>query len=1053
MNTHAEKASKNQSMAIANGSPKLQRHGRDAFQLADNRPEAAALMKMQELANNSPQVSRLRSLQQLASNSPQVIQAAQSKALAHSKAASPIQQNLATGIAQLAQPPEVDELIQGQFETVQRQQNESATKPRENKTGLPDNLKAGIESMSGLSLDHVKVHYNSSQPAQLNAQAYAHGSDIHLAPGQEQHLPHEAWHIVQQAQGRVQPTMQMKEGVAVNDDAGLEQEADVMGAKALQIKSSASAIVRPVRHSGSFRPIQLKGVGGTKIAFEKRVSEAQKLVIDEGMSLLKGAWATARAQRKLIKDRISKDMATYDKAVKDNDQVTINRLDEENDRRNRPQVHQARDSATQALVDQEPVLKNHINTRQSDLFHDIYSMDIFGQQLRLEQLNPGQKMRISQAMQAINKDAQILIYRQQLKQLGDNKRSAERNVNTGPKSAGLTQVYFDSLALQIPDEEALLKATPPFANRQLTIAGSQVTYHHASGDVIVADIKNGDIAYARSTASVTEKQPRQVFHKKGLEDLTTRDQSPKEYVQDARGTMTRRYAYVEKNYYQMMEFFMVGHMTGRFQQYMMAGGERAPGVHKFTTKMIENVPVKLHSQTEMTDTQVAVAHQMYGSLPEQRGVSLTSTPKVGVTYANTGGNFRTDEGFKLKIDLARVPDEVLFLNHYAEGGVSDMNVKDYTTKQTHKPSQYDYKYKESAAHARELFLEEIRPEWVVEIEHHAKGGFQNVGGQKTTISERDTINLLDTARKAFGGQEYEQGFEVGLKTGADIQTLINDPNYTKGKGTGAMVKEGYGKGVEVRGKKGVCNHSVAFKEIMEDSTIVDKMSPYHLGYAQARTWQPMVTSALEFRILLNTEEEFKNSRTTGGTTSLAQDSDMILIKSSVPTQRGGFRTTLITIPFTELGTTKVRHEEDEEDEDIFDITIEKQSGEYTLSMPKAEGEIFIQSLKDAITRQSLRLQMLDTPSGEGLVMAFDTTTLKLEHQTKTKSGFKSKKSEIPLDSITSVEFDLEDKNIRMNISHRAGAFSTNLATGEAVKVRAFLIKNGLSERMVGKITN
>ena len=27
---------------------------------------------------------------------------------------------------------------------------------------------------------------------------------------------------------------------------------------------------------------------------------------------------------------------------------------------------------------------------------------------------------------------------------------------------------------------------------------------------------------------------------------------------------------------------MVGHMTGRFQQYMLAGAERNPGVHKFT---------------------------------------------------------------------------------------------------------------------------------------------------------------------------------------------------------------------------------------------------------------------------------------------------------------------------------------------------------------------------------------------------------------------------------------------------------------------------------------
>lgn len=103
-----------------------------------------------------------------------------------------------------------------------------------NRSGLPDRLKSGVEALSGVSMDGVKVHYNSSMPAQLNAHAYAQGSDIHLAPGQERHLPHEAWHLVQQAQGRVKPTMQMKKGVAVNDDAGLEREADVMGAKAMR---------------------------------------------------------------------------------------------------------------------------------------------------------------------------------------------------------------------------------------------------------------------------------------------------------------------------------------------------------------------------------------------------------------------------------------------------------------------------------------------------------------------------------------------------------------------------------------------------------------------------------------------------------------------------------------------------------------------------------------------------------------------------------------------------------------------------------------------------
>jgi hypothetical protein len=102
-------------------------------------------------------------------------------------------------------------------------------------TGLPDNLKSGIEHLSGMSMDHVRVHYNSSQPMQLNALAYAQGGDIHVAPGQEKHLPHEAWHVVQQAQGRVKPTMQAK-GVAINDNQGLEAEADLMGAKAMRIR-------------------------------------------------------------------------------------------------------------------------------------------------------------------------------------------------------------------------------------------------------------------------------------------------------------------------------------------------------------------------------------------------------------------------------------------------------------------------------------------------------------------------------------------------------------------------------------------------------------------------------------------------------------------------------------------------------------------------------------------------------------------------------------------------------------------------------------------------
>lgn len=105
-----------------------------------------------------------------------------------------------------------------------------------NNTGMPDNLKNGIEQLSGFSMDDVRVHYNSSKPAQLQALAYAQGTDIHIAPGQEQCLPHEAWHVVQQKQGRVQPTLQLQ-GMNVNDDDALEREADIMGAEVLQIDS------------------------------------------------------------------------------------------------------------------------------------------------------------------------------------------------------------------------------------------------------------------------------------------------------------------------------------------------------------------------------------------------------------------------------------------------------------------------------------------------------------------------------------------------------------------------------------------------------------------------------------------------------------------------------------------------------------------------------------------------------------------------------------------------------------------------------------------------
>ena len=117
---------------------------------------------------------------------------------------------------------EDDELMQGKFETPEQKRNE---------TGMSDNLKAGIEDLSGFAMDDVRVHYNSPEPATVQALAYTQGTDIYVAPGQEQHLPLEAWHVAQQMAGRVEPTTEVS-GLPVNDCIELEHEADVMGARA-----------------------------------------------------------------------------------------------------------------------------------------------------------------------------------------------------------------------------------------------------------------------------------------------------------------------------------------------------------------------------------------------------------------------------------------------------------------------------------------------------------------------------------------------------------------------------------------------------------------------------------------------------------------------------------------------------------------------------------------------------------------------------------------------------------------------------------------------------
>lgn len=188
----------------------------------DRRPQAVAQRQLQEAADRSAQGRHLKAFEPMAQNSARSLQFRAVSAMLNAAPVSGAHQD------KPAAP---------------------------NNTGLPDKLKSGIEALSGMSMDHVQVHFNSPEPMHLNAHAFAQGSEIHVAPGQEQHLPHEAWHVVQQAQGRVRPTMQMKAGVLVNDDAGLEAEADLMGARALGQQAAPIERAGLTEHAASTRSI------------------------------------------------------------------------------------------------------------------------------------------------------------------------------------------------------------------------------------------------------------------------------------------------------------------------------------------------------------------------------------------------------------------------------------------------------------------------------------------------------------------------------------------------------------------------------------------------------------------------------------------------------------------------------------------------------------------------------------------------------------------------------------------------------------------------------
>ncbi|WP_298420672.1 DUF4157 domain-containing protein [uncultured Kordia sp.] len=115
------------------------------------------------------------------------------------------------------------------------------TSGKQNKS-LPAKLQSNMESSLGHDFSNVGIHTNSQKAVQMKARAFTQSEQIHFAPGEfnpsstsgQNLIGHEFTHIAQQRAGIVKPTKALKKGVMINDDRGLESEADNFGRKAVR---------------------------------------------------------------------------------------------------------------------------------------------------------------------------------------------------------------------------------------------------------------------------------------------------------------------------------------------------------------------------------------------------------------------------------------------------------------------------------------------------------------------------------------------------------------------------------------------------------------------------------------------------------------------------------------------------------------------------------------------------------------------------------------------------------------------------------------------------
>jgi len=178
---------------------------------------------------------------------------------------------------------------------------------------MPDPVRNKMEQSFQTDFSDVRIR-EGGVSSESGIQAMTRGNEIVFAPGQyrphatagQQLLGHELAHVVQQRDGRVHPTEQLKD-VAVNDSPALEREADILGQRASRGETVSTAVPsspskgRP-HAAGGVLPVQFSKRGHDR--FDKKlthiIEQVQKLGQYKQSVEFPKAMALLRKKRKIL---------------------------------------------------------------------------------------------------------------------------------------------------------------------------------------------------------------------------------------------------------------------------------------------------------------------------------------------------------------------------------------------------------------------------------------------------------------------------------------------------------------------------------------------------------------------------------------------------------------------------------------------------------------------------------------------------------------------------------------------------------------------------------